>query len=56
MVRQLAPTTDGLPGDLLLHGDHRLGQYEGIQADIFDHIFAIIEQFHLRLHQSPTGL
>ncbi|HAH4356001.1 TPA: mechanosensitive ion channel, partial [Escherichia coli] len=30
-------------------------EYESIQADIFDHIFAIVEEFGLRLHQSPTG-
>ena len=29
--------------------------HESIQADIFDHIFAIVEEFGLRLHQSPTG-
>ena len=39
----------------MLHGHTAWAEYEGIQADIFDHIFAIIEQFHLRLHQSPTG-
>ena len=56
MVRQLAPTTDGLPLEIYCFtAPTAWAEYEGIQADIFDHIFAIIEQFHLRLHQSPTG-
>ncbi|MCX4030536.1 mechanosensitive ion channel family protein [Aeromonas caviae] len=56
MVRQLAPTTDGLPLEIYCFtATTAWAEYEGIQADIFDHIFAIIEQFHLRLHQSPTG-
>lgn len=56
MVRQLAPTTDGLPLEIYCFtATTAWAEYEGIQADIFDHIFAIIEQFHLRLHQSPSG-
>ncbi len=56
MVRQLAPTTDGLPLEIYCFtATTAWAEYEGIQADIFDHIFSIIEQFHLRLHQSPTG-
>lgn len=56
MVRQLAPTTDGLPLEIYCFTATTVwAEYEGIQADIFDHIFAIIKQFHLRLHQSPTG-
>ncbi|QSO21310.1 mechanosensitive ion channel [Aeromonas caviae] len=56
MVRQLAPTTDGLPLEIYCFtATTAWAEYEGIQADIFDHIFAIIEQFHLRFHQSPTG-
>jgi miniconductance mechanosensitive channel len=29
--------------------------YEGIQADIFDHILAIAPAFDLRIYQSPAG-
>ena len=29
--------------------------YEGIQADIFDHILAIAPAFDLRVYQSPAG-
>ncbi|MDM5076005.1 mechanosensitive ion channel family protein [Aeromonas media] len=56
MVRQLAPTSDGLPLEIYCFtATTAWADYEGIQADIFDRIFAIIGQFHLRLHQSPTG-
>ncbi|MFV2078486.1 miniconductance mechanosensitive channel, partial [Klebsiella pneumoniae] len=30
-------------------------EYEGIQADIFDHVFAVVDEFGLRIHQTPTG-
>jgi len=56
MVRQLAPSEQGLPLEIYCFtATTAWAEYEGIQADIFDHICAIIEQFHLRLHQSPTG-
>lgn len=56
MVRQLAPTSEGIPLEIYCFtATTAWAEYEGIQADIFDHIFAVIGQFHLRLHQSPTG-
>ena len=56
IVRQLAPTPDGLPLEIYCFtATTAWADYEGIQSDVFDHIFAIIDQFHLRLHQSPTG-
>ena len=42
-------------GNLRLHQHHGLGGYESIQADIFDHILAVIDEFGLRVHQTPTG-
>jgi miniconductance mechanosensitive channel len=30
-------------------------EYEDIQSDIFDHIFAVVPQFDLRIFQNPTG-
>jgi len=56
MMRQLAPGTDGTP--LEVYGfvnNPRWVPYEGVQSDIFDHVFAVIPQSGLRLHQSPTG-
>ncbi|MCL1067718.1 mechanosensitive ion channel family protein [Shewanella olleyana] len=56
MVRQLAPTTQGLPIELYVFtNDTRWAFYEGIQADIFDHVFAILPEFGLKAFQNPTG-
>jgi miniconductance mechanosensitive channel len=30
-------------------------EYENIQADIFDHLLAIVPEFDLRLFQQPAG-
>lgn len=56
MVRQLAPTGNGIPIEIYCFS--RVTQwveYEAIQADIFDHIFAIVGEFDLRIYQSPSG-
>ena len=56
MVRQLAPTTEGLPIELYIFtNDTRWAYYEGIQADIFDHVYAVLPEFGLRAFQAPTG-
>ena len=56
MVRQLAPTPQGLPIEIYVFtNDTRWAFYEGIQADIFDHIFAILPEFGLKAFQNPTG-
>lgn len=56
MVRQLSPTPDGVPLEIYCFTATTAWlEYEAIQADIFDHLLAVIDQFHLRLHQSPTG-
>ncbi len=56
LVRQHQPTTQGLPLEVYAFAnDTRWDQYEQIQADIFDHIFAISPEFGLRLFQSPSG-
>jgi miniconductance mechanosensitive channel len=56
MVRQLNPTPQGLPMEVyVFSNDVAWVSYEGIQADIFDHILAIVPEFGLRLYQSPSG-
>ena len=56
LVRQLQPTENGLPLEIYVFtNDIRWAYYEGIQADIFDHMLAIIDQFGLRVFQSPSG-
>jgi miniconductance mechanosensitive channel len=57
MVRQLAPTEHGLPLEIYAFvSDTGWAAYEGTQADIFDHLIAILPEFGLRLFQQPTGL
>lgn len=56
LVRQLEPTPEGLPLEIyVFSNDTRWAVYEGIQADIFDHILAMTPDFGLRVFQSPTG-
>jgi miniconductance mechanosensitive channel len=56
LVRQLAPTPEGLPLEIYVFTtDTRWAYYEAIQADIFDHILAIVPEFGLRIYQQPSG-
>ena len=56
MVRQRPPTPNGLPLEVYVFSkDTKLVDYEGIQADIFDHLLAALPYFDLRLFQYPTG-
>ena len=56
LVRQLQPTEKGLPIEIyVFSSDQRWVQYEDVQADIFDHIFASLPEFGLRPFQIDTG-
>lgn len=56
MVRQLQPGAEGIPIEIYAFtNDTAWLAYEGIQADIFDHVFAVMSEFGLRIYQSPTG-
>ena len=56
MVRQLAPSEHGLPIEIYAFtNDVRWAVYESVQADIFDHLFAVAPEFGLRVFQNPTG-
>ncbi|MGO4742915.1 mechanosensitive ion channel family protein [Serratia quinivorans] len=56
MVRQLAPLPEGLPLEIYAFTNTTLwAEYESIQSDIFDHLLAVINEFDLRVHQTPTG-
>lgn len=56
LVRQLQPTEHGVPLEIYVFtNDTRWAFYEGIQADIFDHFLAVIDQFDLRVFQTPSG-
>lgn len=56
LVRQLQPTDKGLPLEIYVFTkDTRWAFYEGIQADIFDHLLAVLSEFDLSVYQSPSG-
>ncbi len=56
LVRQLSPGPDGLLLEIYVFcNDTNWVNYEGIQADIFDHFLAIIPEFGLKVFQNPTG-
>jgi len=56
LIRQLAPTPKGLPIEIYVFTyDIEWANYEGIQADIFDHLLAVVPMFELRVFQEPTG-
>ncbi|WP_414903474.1 mechanosensitive ion channel family protein [Sphingomonas flavalba] len=57
LVRQLQPTPQGLPLEIYCFTNTTAwAAYESIQADIFDHLLAILPEFGLRLFQEPSGL
>lgn len=57
MVRQMPPTPDGLPLEVYCFTNTVVWvEYESIQSDIFDHLFAILPEFGLRMYQHPSGL
>jgi len=56
LIRHLQPGEQGLPLEIyVFSSDQAWANYEAIQADIFDHILAIIPEFGLRVFQNPTG-
>lgn len=56
LVRQLQPTEKGIPIEIYVFSkDQAWANYEAIQADIFDHIMAVLPEFELRVFQNPTG-
>ena len=56
-VRQLQPTAHGLPIELYFFSANTAWlRYEHLQAEVFDHVLAMLHQFDLKVFQSPTGL
>lgn len=57
LVRQLPPGPQGLPLEIYCFTNTvNWDEYEAIQADIFDHMLAILPEFGLRIYQQPSGL
>lgn len=56
MVRQLSPTTQGLPIEIYAFStDKRWANYEYIMADIFDHLLAAVPYFSLEGFELPSS-
>ena len=57
MVRQLQSENYGVPVELYFFtATTQWVEYERIQAEVFDHLFAVAHDFDLRIFQSPSGL
>jgi miniconductance mechanosensitive channel len=57
MVRQLQPTAQGLPLELYFFSEGTSWiPYEHLQSEIFEHLFAMLPTFGLRVFQSPMGI
>lgn len=57
MVRQLAPTPQGLPLEIYaFSSDKRWANYEYIMSDIFDHTLAAVPFFDLEIFELSTGI
>lgn len=56
LIRQLPPGPDGIPIELYVFANTTAWiDYEEIQADLFDHLLAVVPSFELRVFQNPTG-
>ena len=56
LVRQLEPGPQGVPIEIYcFSNDTAWANYEGFQADVFDHLISILPEFGLRAFQAPTG-
>ena len=56
MVRQLAPTTQGIPLEIYtFSSDKRWENYEYIMSDIFDHSIAALPYFDLEIFELPDN-
>ncbi len=56
LIRQLQPSEMGIPIEIYVFSKVQdWAEYEDIQSDIFDHIFASVGRFDLQIFQNPTG-
>ncbi len=57
LVRQLPPGPEGIPIEIYCFtATTDWGEYESIQADVFDHLLAILGEFGLKIYQQPSGM
>jgi miniconductance mechanosensitive channel len=56
LIRQLPPGELGIPIEIYVFtNDTDWIKYEAIQADIFDHLMAVVNEFDLKVFQNPSG-
>ncbi len=56
LVRQLEAGSQGIPIQIYAFTNTTVwADYEQIQSDIFDHIYAVIDAFELQVYQSPSS-
>ncbi len=56
LARQLAPGPQGVPIEIYCFSSETAwANYEGLQADLFDHLIAILPEFGLKAFQEPSG-
>jgi len=56
LARQLEPGPKGVPIEIYcFSSDTAWANYEGLQADLFDHLIAILPEFGLKAFQEPSG-
>lgn len=56
MVRQLAPTPEGLPVELYTFTDTVVwAEYEAISTEIFNHLISVVKYFDLQIFESSSG-
>ena len=56
LVRQLEAGPTGMPLEIYVFtATTQWDEYEKIQADIFDHLFASVHEFDLRIFQYPVS-
>jgi len=56
MARQLEPSQNGIPIEIYAFSSIiEWENFEKVQADIFDHLMAVLPMFHLSIYQNPTG-
>ena len=54
LVRQLAPSEIGIPLEIYCFSRVKTWvEYENIQSDIFDHVFAAVKEFDLEIFENP---
>ena len=56
VIRELSPSPEGLPLEIYAFVDTIVwNEYEDIQAEIFDHLLAVLPGFDMRVFQQPSG-